>query len=51
MTETQPNDRDLDPDEALVEGDYTDPTPPEITDPAHPDYVEPGREYGTEVTA
>lgn len=42
---------DLDPDQALVEGQYDDPTPDEITDPEHPDYVEPGRDYSQEVTA
>lgn len=33
--------RDLDPNEALVETDYEDPNPEEITDKDHPDYVEP----------
>jgi hypothetical protein len=46
MSEPQ---HDLDPSEivagAQVE-EYEDPTDPEITDPEHPDYVEPGVEYG-----
>ena len=40
--------QDLDPAEAVEAAaveEYDDPTDPEITDPAHPDYVVPGAEY------
>ena len=43
--------RDLDPAEAVEAAgveEYDDPTDPEITDPEHPDYVEPGTEYGSD---
>jgi hypothetical protein len=48
MSEPQ---RDLDPGEVVEAStveQYEDPTDPEITDPDHPDYVEPGVEYGGE---
>lgn len=32
---------DLNPMEAIDQEDYDDPNPEEITDPNHPDYVEP----------
>lgn len=32
---------DQDPLDAMESNDYEDPTPEEITDPDHPDYVEP----------
>lgn len=48
MSEPQ---RDLDPGQVVEASEveqYEDPTDPEITDPEHPDYVEPGVEYGGE---
>lgn len=40
----QPSSEDspgVDPGQAVDGSDYEDPEPSEITDPAHPDYVEP----------
>jgi hypothetical protein len=48
MSEPQ---HDLDPGQIAEQAkaeEYADPTDPEITDPDHPDYVEPGVEYGGE---
>lgn len=33
--------KDLDPMEALDQEEYSDPSPEEITDPNHPDFIAP----------
>lgn len=48
--EPKPNVEDLDPDDAIVEAEYQDPTPDPISDPDHPDFVEPGRDYSQEAS-
>ena len=35
---------DLNPMEAIDQEEYDDPNPEEITDPNHPDYVEPAKD-------
>lgn len=44
----RPNAQDLDPDQAIEETEFEDPTDPEVTDPNDPNYVEAGVEYGEE---
>lgn len=55
-----PDDQDLQPDVDVVDFDpldaienqnYDDPTPEEITDPNHPDYVEPAEGVAPAVSA
>lgn len=35
--------KDLDPMEAIEQDNYQDPNPDPVTDPKHPDYVEPAQ--------